>query len=233
MNNIQFEHLPHDVCRITSAFGYRVNPITGSKGSYHQGLDIGAKVAGVQGDKLYAVAKGVVVWRGNMASKVYGYGYYTIIQHKGFCALYAHMMGLILNVGDLVHAGQIVGYMGSTGASTAAHLHFEVEPIQWNGYLDYIAKDENMGIRKYAVNPYNYISAYRATVETSKTIAEVEEMANEVIRYKNIKEMPEWMQPYVQKWVAKGYIKGNDKGELNFTEDMMRTLIIAERMNQA
>ncbi len=52
----------------------------------------------------------------------------------------------------------------------------------------------------------------------------------EVKRYKNIKEMPEWMQAYVRKWVDKGYIKGNSSGELDFSEDMIRVLIIAERM---
>lgn len=51
-----------------------------------------------------------------------------------------------------------------------------------------------------------------------------------VKRYKNIKEMPEWMQVYVTKWVDKGYIKGNTTGELDFSEDMVRVLIIAERM---
>ena len=52
----------------------------------------------------------------------------------------------------------------------------------------------------------------------------------EVKRFKNIKEMPEWMQVYVRRWVDKGYIKGNDKGELDFSEDMVRVLIISERM---
>lgn len=52
----------------------------------------------------------------------------------------------------------------------------------------------------------------------------------EVKRYKNIKEMPEWMQIYVRKWVEKGYIKGNSAGDLDFSEDMVRILIITERM---
>ena len=52
----------------------------------------------------------------------------------------------------------------------------------------------------------------------------------EVKRFKNIKEMPEWTQVYVRRWVDKGYIKGNDKGELDFSEDMVRVLIISERM---
>ena len=39
-NAVKFDHLPHDVCRVTSPFGYRINPITGVKASFHQGLDI-------------------------------------------------------------------------------------------------------------------------------------------------------------------------------------------------
>lgn len=58
----------------------------------------------------------------------------------------------------------------------------------------------------------------------------VVEKVAEIKRYKNIKDMPEWMQVYVKKWVEKGYIKGNDKGELDFSEDMIRVLIISERM---
>jgi len=58
----------------------------------------------------------------------------------------------------------------------------------------------------------------------------VDEIMEEIKRYKNIKEMPEWMQPYIKKWVDKGYIKGNSTGELDFSEDMVRVLIISERM---
>jgi len=52
----------------------------------------------------------------------------------------------------------------------------------------------------------------------------------EIKRYKNISEMPEFYQGYIKKWVDAGYIKGNKDGTLDFTEDMVRCLIIAERM---
>lgn len=52
----------------------------------------------------------------------------------------------------------------------------------------------------------------------------------EIKRYRNIRDMPEWMQGHVKKWVDKGYIKGNTTGELDFSEDMIRVLIISERM---
>ena len=223
-NIVRFEHLPHEICRVTSEFGCRTNPITGVKGTFHQGLDIGAKKAGVEGDKLFAVADGIMVYTAFMASKEYGYGYFIIIQHKGFCTLYAHMKGLIVSVNDDVKAGQVIGYMGSTGASTAAHLHFEVEPIQFINYQHYITKSN--GIRKYAVDPYKFIKEFRERQE------EDEEMANGVVRYKNISEMPVHYQAAVKDLVDRGIIKGNASGDLNMTEDMIRTLIMADRMDK-
>ncbi len=59
---------------------------------------------------------------------------------------------------------------------------------------------------------------------------EVKAMPEGVKRYKNVAEMPEFYQGYIKKWVDAGYIKGNKDGTLDFTEDMIRCLIIAERM---
>jgi len=220
-NIVKFEHLPHDICRVTSAFGYRTNPITGVKGVFHQGIDFGAKTSGVPGDKLFAVADGIVVRSANMPSKIDGYGYYIVIQHKGFCTLYAHMLGLKLAVGAKVKAGDLVGYMGCTGACTAAHLHFEMEPIDWT---DYWKKEK--GIRKYAVDPYVYVEVFRAERKVN------EEMVNEVVRYKNIAEMPVHYQSFVKELVAKKIIQGNSSGDLNMTEDMIRGLIMSGRMDK-
>ncbi|MGD9567503.1 MAG: M23 family metallopeptidase [Sedimentibacter sp.] len=228
-NVVKFEHLPHDVCRVTSPFGYRTNPITGEKGSYHQGIDIGAKKSGVSGDNLYAVADGRVVYVSYMASKVYGYGYFVIIEHKGFCTLYAHMLTNILKVGQYVKAGQVVGRMGTSGASTAAHLHFEVEPIGWSGYDNYIKRGDN-GVRKYNIDPLPYIKELQDRQKNAMHEKGVEEIMAEIKRYKNISEMPEFYQGYIKKWVDAGYINGKSDGSLDFTEDMIRCLIIAERM---
>lgn len=225
MSNIVFKHLPHDICRITSPFGYRTDPITGKQGSYHQGIDIGAKTPGVAGDNLYAVADGKVVYLSYMSSKVYGYGYFIIIEHDSFCTLYAHMLSNILKLNQYVKSGQVVGRMGSTGASTAAHLHFEIQPKKWEGYQNYIQSSN--GVRKYNIDPRQYINKY---LDEQKNKKGVEEILAEIKRYKNIKDMPEWQQEYVKKWVDAGYIKGTSDGSLDFTEDMIRVLIIAERM---
>ncbi len=222
MSNIKFDRLPHEKCRVTSAFGYRVNPITGVEGAFHQGIDFGAMVPCIVGDKLYAVAAGKVVYAADMMSTVYGYGHFMIIEHDGFCTLYSHMLGHIRKVNEYVKAGDIVGYMGSTGASTAAHLHFEVQPIKWTGYLDYIKKNAE-GVRMYAVDPYPYVIEYRNRLEVD------EEVANEIVRYKNISEMPTYYQAEIKNLVDRGIIKGNNSGELNMTEDMVRGIIISHR----
>ena len=55
------------------------------------------------------------------------------------------------------------------GASTGAHLHFEVQPIKWNGYYNYISKN-NDGVRKYAVDPYPYILDLKDRLEMIKNM---------------------------------------------------------------
>lgn len=221
----EFKHLPHDVCRVTSEFGYRTHPITGAKYNFHQGLDIGAKNAGIAGDKLYAVADGKVVYSASMMSTVYGYGHFIIIDHGNFSTLYGHMLGLIRGVNEFVKAGQVVGYMGSTGASTAAHLHFEVQIMKWTNYANYISKN-SLGVRKYASDPYSYIQKYRTELKES------EDMSNAVVRYKNVAEMPMHYQSFVRDLVNRQIIRGNEKGELNMTEDMIRTLIMSDRLDK-
>ena len=104
---------------ITSAFGYRIHPIFGTT-KYHSGVDIGAG-AGVA---IGAAAGGTV----QIAEKSDSYGYYCVIYHSnGLTTLYAHMNAMpAVSVGQTVSAGQTIGYVGSTGWSTAPHLHFEI-----------------------------------------------------------------------------------------------------------
>ena len=60
-----------------------------------------------------------------------GYGTSAVINHhNGYSTLYGNMVKVVVNVGDVVEKGQLIGYMGSTGISTGCHLHFEV----WSGY---------------------------------------------------------------------------------------------------
>ena len=110
---------------VTSPFGYRW-------GRLHAGIDIGVPY----GTPIHAAASGTVVlagWNG-------GYGNYTCIDHGGGMATcYAHQSSYAVSSGAQVSHGQVIGYVGNTGHSFGAHLHFEVRingtPVDPLGYL--------------------------------------------------------------------------------------------------
>lgn len=86
------------------------------------GIDFGASA----GTPIYAAAAGeVIVAKGSGYNG--GYGLYVVIKHaNGTQTLYAHNSRNAVAVGDIVTAGEVIGYVGSTGRSTGNHLHFEV-----------------------------------------------------------------------------------------------------------
>lgn len=105
--------------RVTSPFGTRVHPITG-KTRTHNGIDFGAPA----GTPIYATRAGTVTTAAYQAG---GAGYYVRINHgDGFGSIYMHMTNYIVKTGQTVSQGQVIGYVGSTGLSTGAHLHFGV-----------------------------------------------------------------------------------------------------------
>lgn len=115
-------------CYISSGYGYRW-------GTTHKGIDIGD--AGIMGGCAVASQAGTVISVNNSCphnfAKDYscgcggGYGNYVIISHDGtYSTLYGHLSSACVSVGDYVSQGQTIGYIGSTGWSTGAHLHFEV-----------------------------------------------------------------------------------------------------------
>ncbi len=110
--------MPITSTNVTSAFGYRVNPITGNY-AMHSGIDIGANT----GDNIYAALSGTVV----KAKESYDYGKFVTIDHgDGLVTIYAHCSKLLVEVGDTVEKGQVIALAGSTGWSTGPHLHFEI-----------------------------------------------------------------------------------------------------------
>jgi murein DD-endopeptidase MepM/ murein hydrolase activator NlpD len=117
---------------LTSPFGMRVHPISG-KWKMHDGVDMAA----AQGTPIYAAKSGKVTTASYQAG---GAGYYVSINHgDGFSSIYMHMTHFIVAPGQYVTAGQVIGYVGSTGGSTGPHLHFG---ISYNGTyvnpMDYI-----------------------------------------------------------------------------------------------
>ena len=117
---------------LTSPFGMRIHPISG-KWKMHNGVDMAA----AQGTPIYAAKSGKVTTASYQAG---GAGYYGSINHgDGFSSIYMHMTHFIVSPGQYVTAGQVIGYVGSTGGSTGPHLHFG---ISYNGTyvnpMDYV-----------------------------------------------------------------------------------------------
>ena len=120
----------------SSDFGWRFDPYY-KVWQLHAGVDLAA--AG--GTPIYAAGDGKVVqagWSG-------GYGNYTCIYHgqyqgKGLSTCYGHQSAILVHVGQQVHRGDVIGRVGTTGASTGDHLHFEVRvngtPVQPLDYLN-------------------------------------------------------------------------------------------------
>ena len=103
---------------VTGGFGPRRDPIRGGSG-FHPGVDMNAGY----GEPIFACRAGTVVSAGPQG----GYGNAVVIDHGGEMAtLYAHQSRLNVSSGQQVTAGEVIGYVGSTGYSTGPHLHFEV-----------------------------------------------------------------------------------------------------------
>ncbi len=105
--------------RVVSGFGYRIHPVYKTM-RMHTGVDFSAPT----GTPIYATGNGVVKKAGRNR---HGYGIMVRIDHGyGYETLYAHMSKLNVQNGQEVQRGEIIGYVGSTGISTAPHLHYEV-----------------------------------------------------------------------------------------------------------
>ncbi len=107
--------------RLVSGFGMRLHPIFRSF-IMHTGIDF----AGPAGTPIYATGNGTVEVSGYQEGYS-GYGLVCQINHGfGFQTLYAHMSKTIVRPGQKIKRGDLIGYIGSTGTSTAPHLHYEV-----------------------------------------------------------------------------------------------------------
>jgi murein DD-endopeptidase MepM/ murein hydrolase activator NlpD len=112
INNKFLRHAP-------SGFGWRTHPIYKSS-EFHPGMDF----ASPEGTPIYATGDGMVERADNTAQ---GYGNHVVINHGyGYQTLYGHMSRIATTVGKHVKRGELIGYVGSTGLSTAPHVHYEV-----------------------------------------------------------------------------------------------------------
>jgi murein DD-endopeptidase MepM/ murein hydrolase activator NlpD len=113
---------PTRTTRLSSTFGYRINPITG-EGQLHRGVDVPAPC----GSEVVAVEEGTVTfaeWTESSGNTI------SIAHEGGWVTRYAHLSRLAVHAGQHVAAGAHLGLTGDTGAlSTGPHLHFEI----WSG----------------------------------------------------------------------------------------------------
>ena len=103
---------------LSSTYGVRKDPFTGRRRK-HNGIDL----AGPRGSDILSVANGAVIFNGRKGA----YGRVVEIQHtNGVISRYAHIEKSLVKKGQLVTAGEIVAYIGSSGRSTGPHLHLEI-----------------------------------------------------------------------------------------------------------
>ena len=131
--------------RITSLFGYRVDPITGAVNgtlSNHKGIDIALPYGALEGAPVSAAAAGKVVISRYSESA----GNWVILYHgNSTYTVYMHFSKRNVTEGQWVSQGQTIGLVGNTGWSTGAHLHFEVRV---GGFIN----------SSYSVDPLQYVS---------------------------------------------------------------------------
>lgn len=122
---------------ISGPFGARIDPFNG-EGAFHSGVDISCRY----GQPILAPADGVVSYAGFYS----GYGRLIEIDHgNGITTRYGHLSGFAITDGQSIRKGQVIGYVGMSGRSTGAHLHYEVR------------------IHDTPVNPYKYLRATATT----------------------------------------------------------------------
>ena len=104
---------------LASGFGFRIHPVYKVK-KMHYGIDFAANI----GTPIYATADGTIL---KVEFSFSGYGKMVEIDHGfGYKTRYAHMHGFAVRFGQKVKRGELIGYVGNTGLSTAPHLHYEV-----------------------------------------------------------------------------------------------------------
>ncbi|MDA3780114.1 MAG: M23 family metallopeptidase [Bacteroidales bacterium] len=108
-----------DLRRTASGWGWRIHPIYKIR-KFHYGMDFTAPI----GTEIYASGNGVIKI---VQKSLRGYGKKIIIDHGyGYNTLYAHLSKFAVKKGQKVKRGDVIGYVGTTGTSTAPHLHYEV-----------------------------------------------------------------------------------------------------------
>ena len=108
-----------DNLAVSSQYGLRVHPIS-KQLKFHSGVDIGCPI----GHPIIATACGKII---RIQYQLTGYGNNIVIEHNGtYRTLYAHLDEISVKVDQFVEKGQVIGYSGNSGTSTAPHIHYEI-----------------------------------------------------------------------------------------------------------
>lgn len=131
-----------ELCRITLGWGVQTNPFTGED-YFHLGTDIARR----RGTKILSSGNGVVISTGFQEK---GYGYFIVIKHNNdFVSRYGQLDEILVEEGERVQIGDVIGKMGSSGRSTGPHLHYEVSYII---DLDASERISSALMRKHSIN---------------------------------------------------------------------------------
>ena len=142
-----------------SGFGWRTHPIYKTP-EFHPGMDFAAP----QGTEIRATGDALVE-RADATAQ--GYGNHVVLNHGyGYKTLYGHMLKFVVRPGQKIKRGQLIGYVGSTGLSTAPHVHYEV-----------MKSGEKM-------NPINYYYS-DLTPEQYQKLIELSEQSSQMMIWRN------------------------------------------------
>lgn len=152
---------PLDKITTSSGFGYRIHPIT-KKRQFHRGLDIPAN----KKTPVRATADGVIEYV--QSRNIGSYGRVIRISHNfGFKTVFAHLNKTMVNVGQVVKKGEIIGLTGNSGRSSGPHLHYEVR------YANKVLNPKKF--IKWNLNNYNYIFKSERRVQWESLISLIKE----------------------------------------------------------
>lgn len=196
--------------RVTSPYGYRVDPITGAKGAWHGGVDLVS-----DGDKtVCAVMSGTVLYSRmitdptNITSE-WG-NYICILGEDGLLYYYCHLAQRLVSADDYITAGQAIGIEGSTGRSTGSHLHLEIR----NQAGAKLNPADIIGVPNVADSTYIINDKEDEIVEDKKKVELTDSEPND------------WARKAVEWAIANCIICGDENGNLMLREPCTREQVL-------